>query len=130
MGYQRRMLKTEGLTHLHLLVRDLERSLQFYTQVFGLQERFRDGPGMVFLRTPGRRDTITLNQSESPEEVLRTGKAGGIDHFGFRLAEGTDLNRAIQLVEQQGGRLVRRGAHPSGETFAYVQDPDGYLIEL
>jgi len=124
------MLKTEGLTHLHLLVRDLQRSLQFYTQAFGLQERFRDGPAMVFLRTPGWRDTITLNQRESPEELDRTGKAGGIDHFGFRLVEGTDLDQAIQVVEQHGGRLVRRGTHPSGEEFAYVQDPDGYLIEL
>ena len=46
------MVKTQGLTHIHLVVRDLERSLQFYQGVFGMEERFRDGPKMVFLNTP------------------------------------------------------------------------------
>ncbi len=47
------MIKTQGLTHIHLVVRDLERSLRFYQDVFGMEERFRDGPRMVFLNTPG-----------------------------------------------------------------------------
>ena len=47
------MIKTRGLYHLHLIVRDLERSLAFYRDVFGLEEQFRDGPKMVFLSTPG-----------------------------------------------------------------------------
>ena len=55
------MIKTEGLTHIHLMVRTLERSLRFYQDVFGMKELFRDGPAMVFLNTPGSRDSITLN---------------------------------------------------------------------
>ena len=39
------MIETEGLTHLHLRVRD--------------RERFRDAH-LVFLNTPGSGDTITL----------------------------------------------------------------------
>ena len=31
------MIKTEGLTHIHLVVRDLDRSLRFYQQVFGVK---------------------------------------------------------------------------------------------
>ena len=31
------MVKTQGLTHIHLVVRDLERSLRFYRDVFGLE---------------------------------------------------------------------------------------------
>ena len=42
------MVKTEGLYHIHLVVRDLDRSLAFYRGVFGMQEMFRDGPKMVF----------------------------------------------------------------------------------
>ena len=33
------MIKTQGLTHIHLVVRDLNRSLRFYTAVFGMEER-------------------------------------------------------------------------------------------
>lgn len=33
------MVQTYGLTHINLVVRDLERALRFYEQVFGLRER-------------------------------------------------------------------------------------------
>ncbi len=65
------MIRTQGLTHIHLVVRDLERSLRFYQGVFGMEERFRDGPKMVFLNTPGSPDLITLN--EDPAEVQLAG---------------------------------------------------------
>jgi catechol 2,3-dioxygenase-like lactoylglutathione lyase family enzyme len=122
------MVKTQGLTHLHLVVRDLERSLRFYRDVFGMEERFRDGPHMVFLNTPGSQDLITLHQD--PQEVGLAGSRGGIAHFGFRLANALDLDTAIAAVERAGGKLLSRGRHPSGTPFAYVTDPDGYVIEL
>lgn len=110
---------------MHLRVRDLERSLRFYTEVFGLEEQFRDGPSTVFLSTPGTRDSITLN-----EDAELTAGSGGVDHIGFRLVDKADLDRAIEEVESWGGALVGRGVHPSGQPFAYVTDPDGYQIEL
>jgi predicted enzyme related to lactoylglutathione lyase len=41
-----------------------------------------------------------------------------------------DLDGAIAQVETSGGKLIRRGEHSPGASFAYVRDPDGYLIEL
>lgn len=121
------MIKTQGLTHIHLVVTNLDRSLHFYKAVFGLEERFRDGPKMVFLNTPGTNDLITLNEDSTARE--RAGVCAGIAHFGFR-RNGTDLDTAIRDVEAAGGKLVERGEHQPGSLFAYVQDPDGYLIEL
>ncbi len=122
------MIRTQGLTHIHLVVRDLDRSLRFYQGVFGMQEQFRDGPSMVFLNTPGSGDLITLNAD--PDEAREAGVHGGIAHFGFRLAEGATLDAAIGEVERAGGKLLRRGEHAPGVPFAYVADPDGYVIEL
>ena len=122
------MVKTHGLYHLHLIVRDLDRSLAFYRDVFGLEERFRDGPKMVFLATPGAGDLITLN--EDPAEAANAGRNGGVGHFGFRLAPGADLDAAIADVVRAGGALVRRSRPGEGRHYAYVRDPDGYLIEL
>ena len=122
------MIKTAGLSHIHLIVRDLDVALDFYRNVFGMEERFRDGPKMVFLNTPGSQDLITLN--EDPTLSESAGNNGGVGHFGFRLSEGVSLDHAILEVEKHGGRLEERGNHGPGHEFAYVRDPDGYLIEL
>lgn len=119
------MIKTEGLNHIHLRVGNLERSVGFYTKTMGLVEKFRVGSRMVFLGTPGGRDTITLNL-----EPGAVGPGGGVLHFGFRLAKGQDLDRAIEEILAAGGSLVERGEHEPGMPFAYVADPDGYVIEL
>ena len=119
------MIETEGLTHLHLRVGDLDRSLRFYQGVFGMQEKFRDGD-LVFLNTPGSGDSLTLN----PGDEGPVGHGGGVDHFGFRLRPSVSVDDAIAEVEAHGGRLVSRGEHAPGVPYAYVADPDGYVIEL
>jgi len=40
------------------------------------------------------------------------------------------LDAAIDQVEKAGGKLVSRGAHAPGVHYAYVADPDGYVIEF
>lgn len=122
------MIETEGLTHINLVVSDLERSLRFYESAFGMQEMFRDGPNMVFLRTPGSRDTITLDATPDRRELA--GREGGVSHFGFRLAQGQGLDDALVEIAAAGGRVIERGEHAPGVPFAYVSDPDGNVIEL
>jgi catechol 2,3-dioxygenase-like lactoylglutathione lyase family enzyme len=120
------VIRTQGLTHVHLIVADLDRSLRFYTEVFGMEEQFRQEPSMVFLSTPGSADSITLNQQPGDPRI----GSGGVDHIGFRLVDKTDLDAAVREVEAAGGRLIERGEHAPGVPYAYVVDPDGYTIEL
>jgi hypothetical protein len=119
------MIETQGLTHINLLVSDIQRAKVFYETVFGFEVTFWDGPGLVFLKPPGTNDTITLQ--ERPEGA---GVSGNIDHFGFRLADRGQLDRAIEEVVEAGGRLVERGEHAPGRPYAYVADPDGHIIEF
>jgi catechol 2,3-dioxygenase-like lactoylglutathione lyase family enzyme len=121
------MINTCGLTHLHLMVKDVQRSLDFYQKVFGMQVRFWAGDTLVFLNTPGSNDTIALHQAEADQP---TGSGGGILHFGFELDDKADLESAISEVIAAGGALKKRGEFTPGMPFAYVSDPDGYEIEL
>ena len=119
------MIETQGLTHINLLVADIRRAKTFYETVFGFQEMFWAGPALVFLKPPGTNNSITLQ-----EKPHAAGVAGNIDHFGFRLADRSQLDRAIEEVIAAGGALVERGEHEPGRAYAYVSDPDGHVIEF
>jgi catechol 2,3-dioxygenase-like lactoylglutathione lyase family enzyme len=121
------MIKTRGLTHLHLIVQDIQRSLDFYQRVFGMEVKFWAGDALVFLNTPGSNDSIALHQADAGRP---TGSSGGILHFGFQLDNKAELEKAISEVEAAGGALKKRGEFTPGIPFAYVSDPDGYEIEL
>jgi catechol 2,3-dioxygenase-like lactoylglutathione lyase family enzyme len=118
------MIRTWGLTHIALAVRDVERAARFYHDVFGVVEIYRDG-GFVQLQTPGTRDVIVLEQQ--PETA---GRAGGVLHFGFRLSDPADIAAAAETVERAGGRLRERGEFVPGEPYLFAQDPDGYEFEI
>jgi catechol 2,3-dioxygenase-like lactoylglutathione lyase family enzyme len=121
------VIKTCGLTHIHLVVKDIRRSLDFYKTVFGMQEKFWAGDALVFLNTPGSNDVIALHQSSDDQP---TGASGGILHFGFQLNDNSKMDDAIDQVVAAGGALKKRGEFTPGVPFAYVADPDGYEIEL
>ncbi len=121
------MIRTKGMTHIHLVVRNMKRSLRFYQTVFGMKVSFKIGRKMVFLNTPGSRDLITLNEDGDLASVA--GTSGGISHFGFELLK-TNVDAAISDVEKAGGKLLERGEHAPGVPYTYIADPDGYVIEL
>jgi catechol 2,3-dioxygenase-like lactoylglutathione lyase family enzyme len=93
------MIRTYGLTHVALGVRDVNRSAAFYKQVFGAVEVYRQD-AFVQLQTPGTRDVLVLE-----EDHERAGRAGGIVHFGFRLIDPADIDRARAVVEAAGGTI-------------------------
>ena len=118
------MVKTFGLTHIGLAVKDAERSLRFYQQVFGVQVNFRDA-ATIQVTTPGCHDVIVFDQT-----AAHAGQAGGVGHFGFRLTSPDDIDLAVAEVERAGGKILRRGEFSPGFPFAYAEDPDGYEIEI
>jgi predicted enzyme related to lactoylglutathione lyase len=98
-------------------VDDVGAALVFYRAAFGAEEAFRVGDRLVFVRLSGD-EMIGLDARTEP------------GHFGLRLAEGQDLDEAVEEVVRAGGSLVERGEHVPGVPFAYVADPDGNVIEL
>ena len=118
------MVRTFGLTHIALAVRDIERSSRFYQDVFGAVEVYKQ-EGLVQLQTPDTRDVIVLEHN--PE---RAGPGGGIAHFGFRLVNAHDIVDARQAVEKAGGTIREHGEFVPGEPYLFAFDPDGYEFEI
>ncbi len=119
------MIKARGLKHINLNVRDIGRSLKFYQEAFGLEVKFWEGKTLVFLSSPGANDTITLCQAKPDDPVA----GGGVSHFGFSTGKG-NLDEMVKQIENAGGKLRSRGEHAPGVPYAYIADPDGYVIEL
>ena len=118
------MVKTYGLTHVAVAVRDVKRASKFYRSVLGAVEVY-EHDGFVQLQTPGSRDVLVFE-----EKPKLAGKAGGIAHFGFRLQDPKDIGRAARAVKKAGGRVKEQGEFVAGEPYLFATDPDGYDIEI
>jgi len=119
------MVSSLGLNHINLNVTNIERSEKFYLDAFGLEVRFREGTGMVFVGARGAHDLVTLCRAEPGAPI----GDGGVSHFGFRVLPG-EFEELVEQVQRTGGKLLRRGKHSESQPFAYFSDPDGYTIEL
>jgi lactoylglutathione lyase len=121
------------LLHTMLRVGDLERSVDFYTNVLGMQ---------VLRRTdrPEQRYTLAFvgYGDERRNAVLELTYNYGVDRYdlgsgyGHVAIEVDDAARACDAVRAKGGTVTREAGPVKGGTtvIAFVQDPDGYKIEL
>jgi catechol 2,3-dioxygenase-like lactoylglutathione lyase family enzyme len=118
------MIKTYGLTHIALAVRDVRRAARFYQDVFGAKVVYEQ-PDFVQLQTPGTRDVLVLERN-----AKRADEQGGIAHFGFRLEKPGDIDLAREAVERAGGVVREQGEFVPGEPYLFARDLDGYEIEI
>ena len=121
------------ILHTMLRVGNLERSVKFYTEVLG----------MKLLRTTDRPEqkyslAFVGYDGEDKTAVIELTYNYGVDSydmgnaFGHLAVEVPDAYKACKTVKSKGG-VVSREAGPvkGGSTvIAFVQDPDGYKIEL
>ena len=118
-------MKTAGFHHIQISVSDMDKSLAFYTGLLGMKEAFR-AESLVFLRTPGSNDLLTLRPVDGPVDP----EAGGMQHFGFSVAP-EDHENAMAEAKAFGAEVVDVGRQGRDERpYGYIKDPDGYVIEL
>lgn len=112
-------------------VRDLEKSLRFYTEFLGMKERRRgtagNGGTYVVLRTLGTSQELELNYYPGGTRFATAYRGGEeLDHLAF-LVE--DVRAAFKALVRHGVDVAIDPAHAKGAE-VYVKDPDGIWIEL
>ena len=121
------------ILHTMLRVGDLQRSIDFYTNVLGMKLlRQKDYPdGKFTLAFVGYGD-------EKDEAVLELTYNWDTDHYdlgngyGHIALEVEDVHQAAERIRERGGKIIREpGPMNAGSTIiAFAEDPDGYPIEL
>ena len=123
-------MKLQRLDYTVLIVSDLERSLAFYLDILGLPLNHRTAE-YAQLATGVTR--LSLYSREAMQETLgRTllvpDTAAPAFELGFRVE---DVDAAYdELVSRGVPGVTPPHTRPWGQRTAYVQDPDGVLIEL
>ncbi len=122
------------ILHTMIRVRDLDKSLDFYTRLLGMtQLRRKDFPGgkftLAFVGYGGEADhtVIELTHNWDQEEPYDLGS--GFGHVAIGVP---DIYATCERLEAEGVAIPRPpGPMKHGTTvIAFIEDPDGYKIEL
>ena len=121
------------LLHTMLRVVDLEKSLDFYTQVLGMRLlRRKDYPEgrftLAFVGYGAEHEGAVIELTHNWDTTsYELGNA-----YGHIALEVDDVYRACERIKAAGGKVTREaGPMKHGTTIlAFVEDPDGYKIEL
>jgi lactoylglutathione lyase len=122
------------LLHTMIRVRDLEKSIAFYTGMLGMKVlRRNDYPdGKFTLAFVGYGDEKSSTVIELTHNWDRAEPYGLGDGFGHMALGVPDIYKACDRLAAEGVKITRPpGPMKHGKTvIAFVEDPDGYKIEL
>jgi glyoxylase I family protein len=121
-----------GIHHVALRVRNFEKSLQFYSQVLGFEERVRwnESPNRIALLDMGNRSYLELFEAFTrPNE-----KEDAFWHLAIRV---NDVDSVFKMCREAGCEshvepksLNNLGGTKINVRLAFVKGPDGELVEF
>ena len=128
------MMKPRRLGHANLFVSDLERSIDFYNRICGLElVRREPGIGAGFLSAGTTHHDVGLMQTSTEQRVglgghvqvsSDRGKKPGLNHFGWEMESEEELVAAYKRAVAKGFTNLRTANHQISHS-VYMSDPDG-----
>ena len=122
-------MRVKKLLHTRMRVSDMDQTINFYTNVLGLEVLERKvsprGSYLAFLKVPNSEELIELCSfpSSGPVRVQED-----LVHLAFQVENLDDT------IEQLGAKQIRITDGPtttsSGSRFIFIDAPDGYEVEL
>ena len=122
-------MKVNRLLHTRYRVNDLERTVKFYREILGLEEVKRHksprGSELAFLKAPGSAEEIEICHLPGSEPVK---VQPDLMHLAFEVdsLEEFEKHLAKHGMKYSDGPITSS----TGTTFAFVDAPEGYEIEL
>jgi catechol 2,3-dioxygenase-like lactoylglutathione lyase family enzyme len=118
-----------GLRHVALNVRDVRKSVEFYTNVVGMQLEWQPDEENAYL-TSGGQDNLALHKA-SGSGADDAGITQLLHHIGFVVRRPEDVDDWAERVKGHGVSLAQAPkTHRDGARSFYFYDPDGVLIQL
>ncbi len=135
-------LRVGRLGHVGIAVRDMDRSVRFYTEILGMRltEQFNYGVDEVghgvavlagaFVRNDSTHHCLSIftlkNAVEGPAQ-----HCFGLHHIAFEMSSSSDLLSLYRRFEEQCVPIVNaRKGGPGNQPRFYGRDPDGNLLEF
>ena len=122
-------MQVKKLLHTRMRVSDMEQTIQFYTDVLGLEVLERKvsprGSHLAFLKVPNSEELIELTSfpPSGPVTVQED-----LVHLAFQVE---NLDDTIASLNAQGVKITDGPTQSSsGSRFIFIDAPDGYEVEL
>ncbi len=121
------------MVYTGIRVKDMERSVRFYTKILGMKLRGRARNEAIQgewaqLESPGTHQLLELNWYSPQSPHYAPWKPGvEMDHLCFRV---DDLDEAVTVLEAEGAKRLGGPYMTPGWKMVDVSDPNGICIEL
>lgn len=113
-----------GIRHIALFIKELEKAVDFYTRVMGMQIEWQPDADNVYLTNGG--DVFALHRVDYVPQAQQR-----LDHIGFVLKTPEDVdNWYAYFVENKVKITEAPKTHRDGSRGFYCLDPVGHLLEL
>ena len=124
-------IRIRKLGHIVIQVRNLERSIRFYTEVLNLRVSDQATAGGVFMTGLGDHHTIGLFSSDGDNAEIPSKGAVRLHHFAMQVGSMDELFEIRAYLKERGVPIVWEGRRAmGGHTSVEFLDPDGYHLEV
>jgi len=122
-------LKSPRLVYFAVRVRDMKRSIKFYTEALEMRLQFKfkikeTGGVVAYLVSPGGKQRLELNWYPGGK-VYRKGDE--LDHLGFKVPS---LRETHERLMAAGARLITPTFKEGSVKLTFYEDPDGVPMEI
>lgn len=122
------MIEYEGIHHVSLVVKDLEKTEQFYREVLGLEKLNRpdfDFPGAWLGIGSEQLHLIVHDEAQTVRDNKTIDSRDG--HFAVRVK---NFDETVEHLKNHGVPYKAKRASTAGFSQIFCCDPDGNLVEL